>query len=284
MSSKDQTLLLFAQWIEKEVGIIYETHNLYQLQDRLETLMKTLELFSVEDLWQVIESGKNLKARQQLVDISTNNETSFFRDPRFFEVLEKNVLPNLDSKFGEPGPLKIWSVASSSGQEPYTLAMILQNFKVWPKIPHILATDISERILARAQAGIYSEIEVHRGLTDLQRKKYFQKDIKGQWHLDAEIRKMVDFKVLNLKTQFNLGTSFDLILCRNVLIYQKVESKKQIIEQIKNHLNPGGYFMLGSGESLIGLSDAFDQKLVDGVAVYTRKLQGSSPLVSSLPK
>jgi chemotaxis protein methyltransferase CheR len=273
---KDQALKFFADWIEQEIGIIYEEHNLYQLQDRLDKLARAQGLGSVPELWQMAQKGVSGGFKQMLVDISTNNETSFFRDPKFFECLKTNILPELYKNSTQP--LRIWSVASSSGQEPYSLAMLISDLGYLEKaqLPYIIATDISEAILSKAEAATYSEIEINRGISAAFRQKYFTTDINGNWKIRSEIRKMIQFKALNLRGSFQMDPAFDLILCRNVLIYQKIESKKDIISRISKCLKPGGIFLLGAGESLIGLSDEFDQSLIEGVAVYRKKIKARS--------
>jgi chemotaxis protein methyltransferase CheR len=270
----NEVLLYFAQWIERETGIIYENHNLYQLQDRLDQLVRVFNLTSKTELWKKAQSGIEGEFRRSLIDISTNNETSFFRDGKFFECLEKTLLPELVKERGGLSVLKIWSVASSTGQEPYSLAMIVSDMaaKLGQPAPHILATDISERVIAKAKQGVFSDIEVQRGLSPERRDRYFKMNANKTWNLDPKVCSMVDFRKLNLKDNFSLETSFDLILCRNVLIYQRVPAKIDMIKKITKNLRPGGVFLMGSGESLIGLTTDLQQKLVDGVAVFSHSV------------
>jgi len=263
----------FARWIELETGIIYEVHNLFQLQDRLEQLSRHFGLESTEELWQKAQDGIQGEFRQKLTDIATNNETSFFRDKKFYDCLRQNIFPSLIAETGKLSSLKIWSVASSTGQEPYSLVMILTEMgrSMNEVPPRILATDISERALDRAKAGRFTEIEVNRGLSSNLKSRYFKPDLNNQWILDEKIRNLVDFQHLNLRSAFSLNQKFDLILCRNVLIYQRVKAKTEIINKITSHLRPGGIFLMGSGESLIGLSSDYLQILTDGTAVYRKK-------------
>ena len=272
--SQTEVLKYFATWIERETGIVYEEQNLYQLADRLETLAKHFKLGSTHELWQKAQGGISGEFRQLLVDIATNNETSFFRDAKFYECLEASLLPKLLDTKRPLQDLQVWSVASSTGQEPYTLAMLLSELaeKVYQKPPKILATDISTRVLEKAREGRYSDLEIRRGMPERLLAKYFKKDAAGLWTLDSKIRGMVDFQQLNLRTPFAYAQSFDLVLCRNVLIYQRLSAKIDIIQRLAKHIRPGGVFLLGSGESLLGLSNDFQQSLVDGVAVYTRKV------------
>jgi chemotaxis protein methyltransferase CheR len=269
----DEVLMFFARWIEKEMGVIYEKHNLYQLKDRLENLTKQLELGSTTELWQKAQEGITGNFRTKLIDISTNNETSFFRDTKVFACLEKTVFPKLIQQAGDLSKLNIWSVACSTGQEPYSMAMILNQFgkKLNSLPPKIFATDISNRAMERAILGKFSDLEVGRGLPIDLKQKFFKQDMNGQWDLSSEIKSTVQFQHLNLRQNFTVPSKFDLVLCRNVLIYQKVEAKADIIKRIAANMRPGGILIMGSGESLIGLSTEFDQTMTDEVAIYSRK-------------
>jgi chemotaxis protein methyltransferase CheR len=269
----DEVLMFFARWIEKEMGVIYEAHNLYQLKDRLENLAKQMELKSTTELWQKAQEGISGVFRTKLIDISTNNETSFFRDTKVFTCLEKKVFPQLIQQAGDLSKLNIWSVACSTGQEPYTMAMILNQFgrSLNALPPKIFATDISNRAMEKAKSGKFSDLEVNRGLSPELKQKFFRQDLNGHWDLSPEIKSTVTFQHLNLKQNFSVPYKFDLVLCRNVLIYQKVEAKVDIIRRIAENMRPGGIMIMGSGESLIGLSSEFDQTLTDDVALYSRK-------------
>jgi chemotaxis protein methyltransferase CheR len=271
--NNDDVILFFAKWIENETGIVYEEHNFYQLKDRLDQMAKLFSLSSIQDLKKKAQTEMNSVFRQQLIDISTNNETSFFRDPKFFQSVKNKVIPELVSEAGGFSKLKIWSVASSNGQEPYSLAMIILELakKLGQSPAQILATDICERVLQKARSGKYSEIEVNRGLSNELKNTYFRVDTNNNWIVGPEIRTMVEFKQLNLRESFSFQAKFDLVLCRNILIYQRVDAKKAIIKKLTEVLRPGGVLLLGSGESLIGLSGDYNQELVDGVAVYRKK-------------
>lgn len=272
MNSNKEILNFFAKLIETETGIIYEDHNYFQLQDRLEKLVKSFGLVSTQELMDKVKQATQLELRQSLIDLATNNETSFFRDKRFFDCLENYILPDLAKK-KNLFDLKIWSVASSTGQEPYGLMMLLSELgeKIKTPVPKIYATDISNRVLEKAKLGIYTELEVGRGLAEYYRRKYFLQDDSKNWILRSEIREKVDFRFQNLLKPLLVPNKFDLILCRNVLIYQKIESKKDIIKRLAAVLNPEGLLLLGAGESLLGLSNDFEQRLVDGVAIYSLK-------------
>lgn len=135
----------------------------------------------------------------------------------------------------------------------------------------VLGTDISQRVLTKATAGSYSSLEVNRGLSEKLRDKYFSRDANENWVRNSELKMNMEFKSLNLKESFSFPSEFNLILCRNVLIYQNVEGKKKILEKITNSLAVGGFLILGSGESLVGLSDAYTQLFVEGAVLYQKK-------------
>jgi chemotaxis protein methyltransferase CheR len=269
--SQDMMLSFFAKLIEKELGIIYSEANLFQLQTRLEEVTKTLGLSSVDVLYTEAKHGLSGVKLQVLLDVATNNETSFFRDRGVFDYLEAHILPEIFKK--PSGTVKIWSTASSYGQEPYSLSMLISQLaEKGIKAPvSILATDISQRALQRAKTGRYSHLEVQRGLTAPTLLKFFKQDNEGWWKINEQEQKRVEFKTQNLLSNFSLVEQFDLVLCRNVLIYQTIESKKAIISRIARHIRPGGYFVMGTGETLMGLSDEFEFVRTGSVIIY-RKL------------
>jgi chemotaxis protein methyltransferase CheR len=265
----EEVLLYFAHYIERELGIVYSKDNFFQLQNRLEDIARTLGLSDMASLQSAIASGTNARARQLLLDRATNNETSFFRDPKLFKAIADSILsaPN-------PGrPLRIWSAASSTGQEALSLAMLLsddlrnlaRNFEF-----EILATDICERALERARSSHYTDLEVQRGLAPALLEKHFTKSSEG-WTARPELRKRVNYRSLNLKHPFDFPTLFDVILCRNVLIYQTVPAKIDILTRITRQLAPAGLLVLGSGESMLGLSNEYDQRIVDGAVLYLKR-------------
>ncbi len=269
--TQDIMLGFFAKLIEKELGIIYSQTNLFQLQTRLEEVTKTLGLTSVDALYTEAKQGLSGVKLQVLLDVATNNETSFFRDRGVFDYLEAHILPEILKK--PSGTVKIWSTASSYGQEPYSLSMLISQLaEKGIKAPvSILATDISQRALQRAKTGRYSHLEVQRGLTAPTLLKFFKQDSEGWWKINDQEQKRVEFKTQNLLSNLSVVDQFDLVLCRNVLIYQTIESKKDIISRIARHIRPGGYFVMGTGETLMGLSDEFEFVRTGSVIIY-RKL------------
>lgn len=267
-------LLFFAKYIESELGIVYAEHNYFQLQNRLEEITKLLSVDSVEQLYQTAKVGITGQFKQLLLDLATNNETSFFRDPKVFKALENVVLPSFLAGNPPHTELRIWSAASSTGQESLSVSMLIQewNAKNGKNISFsITATDISERILARAKEAQYSQLEIQRGLPAPYMIKYFKKNEQDRWTASSELTKHIQFKKQNLLEPFLFSKKFHVIFCRNVLIYQSVKSKIEILNRITEMLIPGGYLILGSGESLLGLSGDYIQTASEGAVIYLKK-------------
>lgn len=270
----EQILPFFAKFIESELGIVYAEHNYFQLQNRLEDIAKLMGLSGVEKLHEQSQGGIGGAFKQLLLDVATNNETSFFRDARVFRAVEQTVLPAMQSRRPPNETMRIWSAASSTGQEALSIAIMIEEWNKTQnqKIPYaITGTDISERVLSRAKEAIYSQLEIQRGMPATHLIRYFKKDPHDRWQASFELTQKIEYFKLNLKEPFGFPRPFDLIFCRNVLIYQSVENKIAILKKVTQNLNPGGFLVLGSGESLLGLSDDYDQTESQGAVVYRRK-------------
>ena len=271
----DSTLIFFAKYIEAELGIVYAEHNFFQLKRRLEDIASTMNC-SINDLYKQSQSGVSGQLKQLLLDTATNNETSFFRDPRVFNAIEHAIL----SIFSDSAThLKIWSAASSTGQEPLSVAMLIQEFIERQKKPFafsILASDISERVLEKAKSAVYSSLEISRGLPSDLLNKYFVKNESDNWVASQKLTKHIEFKKVNLKESFHSLDRYHLVLCRNVLIYQNVEGKKEILKRVLSQMEPNGFLVLGAGETLIGISDEFESVESDGVILYRKKSKESA--------
>jgi chemotaxis protein methyltransferase CheR len=280
MEVKQEHLDFFAAFVRSQLGIVYKSENYYQLESRIRDISVQLGFESPQKLYESAKVGITDAMRLLILDIATNNETQFFRDPSVFDAFEKNILTDpLFQNLTEP--LTIWSAACSSGQEPYSIAMLLSKSTV--KLPYgfkIVATDISQRILDRARSGSYSQLEIQRGLPAVLLVRHFDKiDSNGavNFQVKAELKKQIDFRALNLIKPFppNLP-QFHIILCRNVLIYQDIESKKAIIARIMEKLVPGGFFIMGGAESLIGLYDGLEQIRHANAVIYRKTLVNQS--------
>lgn len=270
----EQILSFFSKYIENELGIVYADHNYFQLQNRLDEMSKLLGLESIEALYTHSQKGITGASRQLLLDIATNNETSFFRDPKAFKAVQSTILPSFQKSHYPNWKMRIWSAASSTGQEALSIAMQVCEFNNTAPSPiqfHITATDISERVLSRAKSATYTQLEVQRGLPAPMMIKYFKKDELDNWKAETNLMNYIDYSKMNLRESFHFPFKFHMIFCRNVLIYQSVDGKKDILKRITDALEPGGFLILGCGESLLGLSDDYEQTIVDGAVIFRRK-------------
>lgn len=274
MTLPKESLNIIAGMIEKALGIQYAEENHYQLSKRMAEVATTLGMKDADELFHVLREGKNLKAMNAVLDAATNNETSFFRDISMFDAFANDLLGNPEFLGNKQDYIRVWSAASSTGQEAYSLAMLLRQWQLQKpnRNYEILVTDYSERVLKQAKDGKYTDLEVHRGLTEEQLKKSFEKDAADSnvWSIRPELKRQMNFRQVNLLEDWSgLGT-FHVIFCRNVLIYQSVENKKKVISRLYNSVQPGGYLVLGAAETMIGLSDNFEIKRL-GRAVYYQK-------------
>ena len=234
-----------------------------------------MKRFNVESLSQLVNKTLGLHERQlraAVVDAMTTNETLWFRDQYPFELLKTKFIPEFK---GLHRPLKIWSAASSSGQEPYSIAMSVAEFQasspgVLRMGAQIVATDISNTMLDMCKHAEYDSLALARGLSAERRKKFFKDSGNGMAQINDSIKNQVSFRHLNLLDSYALMGKFDIIFCRNVLIYFAPEVKAKIIAQFSQALNPKGYLLLGASESMSGLSDEFDMVRCNPGIVYQK--------------
>lgn len=256
MNSQDFEFV--AQLMHKRAGIVLGGDKMYLLESRLGPLARKEGLPSIDDLIQVVRARRDERLLTQLVDVMTTSETFFFRDRTPFQHLREAVLPLLgQARKGQR--IRIWSAGCSTGQEPYSLAMMLdQNPAITGGVPvEIVATDIAERCLDRARQGLFTQFEVQRGLPIQMLMHYFtQQD--DHWRISERIRSMVTYRKLNLvDPTYTLG-KFDVILCRNVLIYFDATTKSDVLNRLADSMNPGGFLVLGAAETIAGPNQAFD--------------------------
>lgn len=279
MAATPECLRYFADAIEKEIGIVYSEVNYYQLESRLEDISKQLGFADPMALWERAKgTGLNGSMKLLLIDTATNNETSFFRDPTVFKAI-RSILENFsEKKSGYSKRLRIWSAACSTGQEIYSLAMMLNEIASQnPTSFEILGTDISDRVLKRASDGRFSQLEAQRGLSTTHLIKWFTPETPSSanepsyWNIVPELKRNIRFEKLNLLDPWPGHKTFDIILCRNVLIYQTIENKRKVVTRLVEHLEPGGYLILGGAESLIGISEALDYVTIEGAVIYRKK-------------
>jgi len=278
--TKNKIYKYFADLIYKASGIHYPETNYYQLDARMTALSKYMEVESLEALYDKFKSNSAPEALNYLIDLATNNETSFFRDKTPFKALPE--LADLVLPKSRVFPFEIWSAASSTGQESYSILMALKEKK--PQVfdgpgVQILATDIKQMCLDRTKQGIYNHLEIQRGLPAPFLIKYFVKTPDEKWQAKDDLRKCVATKKLNLYADTYPVEHQDIIFCRNVLIYQTMENKKLILEKLISCLKPGGFLILGSSENLLGLSEAFERERVADSTCY--RLKPASEIKSS---
>ncbi len=266
----------FADLIQTRTGIHYDETSSFQLEKRLIALAAELNLHDLGTLWLAVSSDRSNRLPSRVLDLATNNETSFFRDPGAFRAFTGSVVPKVLPFLAEDEPLRVWSAAASTGQEMISVRIALAEMIGGPAKVEMLVTDISDRVLERCRAGRYSDLEVGRGLSPHILTKYFNRvegvQEEGNWVIKSEFLTFNRYERLNLvsPTFANLG-SFHTILCRNVLIYQQKSQREKIVSFLTNNLAPGGYLWVGASESLVGLSDDLDQVMHAGFAFYRKK-------------
>jgi chemotaxis protein methyltransferase CheR len=239
-------------------AIVLEPGKEYLVESRLTPLVRHLQLTSIGELVGRLRSQPGNGLERQIVEALVTTETSFFRDHHPFEALRKVVIPDLVQRRAGERRLNIWCAACSSGQEPYSLALLLREhfpqLSAWAN--SILASDLSAAMLARAREGHFNQIEVNRGLPAALVVKYF--DQHGiHWHLRQPIRSMVHFQEINLAGPWPPLPPMDLVLLRNVMIYFEVDTKKAILGRLARLLRPDGYLILGGAETTINLDDSY---------------------------
>ena len=254
-----------ARYIETISGICLDRSKAYLIETRLSKLVKELGLTSFRELTIRATVDQSKATQKKIIDAITTGETLFFRDTAPYELLQYKILPDLiDARTRQrriPTTLKIWSAACSTGQEIYSIAMVLKeqlpaNGKITTKL---LATDISDNAIARASLGKYNTIETERGLPRDKLQRYFSREL-NVWKIQDEIRAMVSFQKLNLLEDFSRLGKFDIIFCRNVAIYFSEETKTRLFKRLENALEPDGCLIIGSTESLSWSSARFVPK------------------------
>jgi chemotaxis protein methyltransferase CheR len=243
--------------LKERSGLDLSSDKQYLVESRLIPLARRVGLAGVAELVARIRGGSD-PLTSEVVEAMTTNETFFFRDKIPFDHLRETIVPALLQTRANRRALRIWCAASSTGQEPYSIAMCLKEFGAalagW-RI-EIVATDLSQAVLEKSKAGIFSQFEVQRGLPIQLLVKYFNQ-IGELWQLNADIRAMVQHRQLNLLQDFSHLGTFDVIFCRNVLIYFDQDTKAVIFERLAKVLEPDGVLTLGAAESVVGISDAF---------------------------
>lgn len=273
--------------IEQHCGIHLGPEKGYLLEHRLAPLLTQFKLQGFEGLRERLIDKQDSDLREKVLEAIATHETAFFRDKHPFDTFRHTVLPNVakrwqatrDSIGAKPMPIRIWCAACSTGQEPYSVAMAIHEWLPLCGVPHltasdfsILATDLSSRVLESAKKGTFNDQELARGMTPGQISRFMVKvpGLKPTHQFKPEIRSMVEFRRINLQESFKGLGLFDVIFCRNVLIYFTDVFKRQICECFHANLQPGGYLILGAAESLFGITDLFQTERVGDTLLYRR--------------
>jgi len=261
-----EELKTITKYIHEICGIHLEASKKYLLETRLSTIAEENGCRSYQELYRKAKSDPRKTIEKQIIDAISTNETLFFRDSGPFELLKHKILPELiDRRRSKSSviktPLKIWSAASSTGQEIYSVSIVLKEllgdtskFSI-----KLLGTDISDSAVRQASAGKYNKFEIERGLARDKLNKYFTMS-GGFWKINDDLRAMVNFRKLNLMLPFTGLGKFDIVFCRNVAIYFTLEDRKKLFNKIASILEPDGYLIIGSTESLTGICPRFVPK------------------------
>lgn len=255
----------------REASIVLESGREYLVESRLMSLARSEAMPSLEALVDKARSGRDSRLLRSVVEAMTTNETSFFRDPNFFAALKDFVLPDLIKKRASEKKLSIWCAASSSGQEPYSLAILLK--ELVGQMPgyrvSILATDYCEKMIERCKKGVFSQLEVNRGLPTKLLLTCFER-CGAEFRIKDDLRSLVEFKTLNLALpSWPAMPPFDLVLIRNVLIYFSVETKREIFSRIRRVMRSDGTLGLGSTETTFNIDPTLE-RFEAGSAVFHR--------------
>ncbi|WP_290705602.1 protein-glutamate O-methyltransferase CheR [Amphritea sp.] len=253
----------FCQFLEQACGILLAKHKQYLVESRLSKILIEGEYGSLGRLVDSLILPGNSGLKEQVINAMTTNETLWFRDIHPYEILKNKLLPELVSSASSGQRLKIWSAACSTGQEPYSISMVLDEFKsanpgAFRLGEEITATDICTRVLDQARQAEYEMLALGRGLSQDRLKKFFEPGKSEAWTLMSKIKSRVRFRELNLLGSYAGIGPCDIVFCRNVLIYFSTERKREILTKIHKTLKPGGYLLLGASESIAELNDLFE--------------------------
>lgn len=268
----DADFALVAKFVREQAAIVLEPGKGYLVETRLAPVARKAGLKSVAELVAKLRQSADAGLRAQIVDAMTTNETSFFRDVHPFDALRTSILPDLIRRREVEKKLHVWCAAASSGQEPYSLAMLLREhfpqLRDWSVV--FIASDLSTEMLRKCQEGRYNQIEVNRGLPAPMLVKWFQRS-GADWQVKDELRRMIEFRQLNLAKPWPAMPSFDLIMVRNVMIYFDGPTKKDILVRARRALRPDGWLFLGAAETTLNLDDGMERVTVGKSWAYRPK-------------
>jgi chemotaxis protein methyltransferase CheR len=266
-SIRPENVSYLQQHVYAGSGIVLEGEKHYLLEARLAPLAREHGLRSVDELCLLLKSTQPSPLHRLVVEAMTTNETYFFREPAHYQALRDVILPEVLRTRPAVRKLSFWSAAASTGQEAYSLAMLLLEAGLPSSSVDILATDLSGRVLERAASGRYTQLEVNRGLPAPLLLKYFHRD-GLVWEIAEEVRRMVRFRPFDLRSRMSAMGPFDAVLCRNILIYFDFATKKNILEELHGCLFRGGYLLLGTTETGAPVGERYRRQTVRDVTVY----------------
>ena len=244
--------------LKRRSGLVLAPGKDYLLESRLMPIVRERGLETLGDLVSELRNPTSEALQSEVTEAMTTNESFFFRDNTPFDLFREELLPTLLETRASRRTLRIWCAACSTGQEPYSLSIILKEMadKLVGWRIEIVATDLSSEVLEKAKAGMYSQFEVQRGMPIQLLVKYFTQ-VGEMWNIDAAIRAMVDYRKLNLLEDFSQLGTFDIVFCRNVLIYFDQPTKRSVLSGVASRIAPDGYLLLGAAETVLGITDDF---------------------------
>jgi chemotaxis protein methyltransferase CheR len=244
-------------FLQRRAGLVLSADKTYLAESRLSPVARRLGLSSLDAMAEALKGGTAPTLELAVVEAMVTNETSFFRDKVPFQQLRSTVIPALIASRATQQRINIWCAAASTGQEPYSIAMLLKEFenelRGW-RID-ILGTDIAPGVLEKAKSGVYSQFEIQRGLPIKELIRHFTQEDET-WRISGDLRGMVRFREFNLLDDFIGLGHFDIVFCRNVLMYFDRETKADILDRVAHTLTPDGYLVLGAAETIIGLTES----------------------------
>jgi chemotaxis protein methyltransferase CheR len=258
------------QHIYSTVGIVLEANKHYLFESRLAPIVRQHGLASINDLCAFVKAGHHGEVAHQIAECMTTNETYFFRDPAQYDAIRSILLPRLREERKDAQKMRFWSAAASTGQEAYSLAMLLLEERLNDWNIEIFGTDFSSKVVERARSGTYQQIEVNRGLPANLLVRHFSRTGLN-WQLSEAVRRMVRFETFDLRKSMRALGPFDLVFCRNVMIYFDNETKLKIMKEMHGTLFRGGWLLLGGAESVMGLDEWFDRQTMGNMAIYVAR-------------
>ncbi|MCW2638855.1 MAG: chemotaxis protein methyltransferase CheR [Dactylosporangium sp.] len=278
MTLSAQEFAYVSDLVRRNSAIVLDTGKEYLVEARLLPLARLAGIPTVSEFVSRVQQRPEPATHEKIVDALTTNETSWFRDSEPFQAITAKVLPDLIPARSANRTLRVWSAACSSGQEPYSLAMVLQESLPAGWTYEITATDISQEMLSRAETGRFTQLEVNRGLPANMLVRHFERD-GTHWQVAAGLRENIAFKRMNLAVALPPMPQFDLVFLRNVLIYFDVETKRQVLSRVSAVMRPDGWLFLGSAETTIGIDDRFERVSAGRSSAY--RLRGGQTTASA---